>query len=52
MNNYDFVPKLDIEGNKLETIEELKMFGLVLSNNPSWKQNTDAMVKKHSRGCG
>ena len=47
--NYDFVTEIEIEGNKLETMEELKMLRLILSNDLSWKQSTDAMVKKAYR---
>ena len=35
--NYDFVPEVEIEGNKLETMEELKMLRLILSNDLSQK---------------
>ena len=44
--NHDFLPELDIEGNSLETREEMKLLGLVVSNDLKWKSNTDEMVTK------
>ena len=44
--NFDFVPELEIEGNKLETQEEIKILGLIVRNDLSWRSNTDTMCKK------
>ena len=44
--NYDFIPELEIDGRELDTMEEMKMLGLVLSNDLSWRPNTDNMVMK------
>ena len=44
--NYDFVPELEIDGKELDTMDEMKMLGLVLSNDLSWRPNTDNMIMK------
>ena len=45
-HNYDFIPQLQIQGIDIETMEELKLLGLVLTNYLKWHANTEAMVKK------
>ena len=44
--NFDFVPNLEVEGIKLDTVEEMKLLGLVVTNNLKWRSNTNAMLKK------
>ena len=43
---YDFVPNLEVNGTNLETKEEMKLLGLKIRNDLSWKSNTDSMVKR------
>ena len=43
---YDFVPNLEVNGTSLETKEEMKLLGLRIRNDLSWKSNTDSMVKR------
>ena len=43
---YDFVPELQVEGNSIETMEEMKLLGLTLSDDLKWRANTDVMVGK------
>ena len=38
--NYDFVTSFEVEGKDIETKEEMKLIGLVLRNDLSWKSNT------------
>ena len=45
-HNYDFIPELEVEGIRMDTMEDMKMLGLVVSNDLSWKSNTDTMVIK------
>ena len=45
-NVYDFIPEVEVKGHDLETLEEMKMLGLILRNDLSWRSNTDAMVIK------
>ena len=45
-NNYDFKPDLEINEQQLETMNELKILGLTLRNDLSWRENTNIMVKK------
>ena len=44
--NYDFVPSFEVEGRAIETKEEMRLLGLVLRNDLSWKSNTEQMTKK------
>ena len=44
--NLDFVPDFKIEGKQLDTMEEMKILGLILRNDLSWKSNTKNMNKK------
>ena len=44
--NYDFVPSFEVEGRDIETKEEMRLLGLVLRNDLSWKSNTEQMTKK------
>ena len=41
-----FQPKVEIGGKVLETVNEMKILGFTLSNNLSWKKNTQLMVAK------
>ena len=44
--NYDFVPELEIEGKVQDTVEEMKLLGLVVRNDLKWKSNTNEIVSK------
>ena len=44
--NYDFVPDLKIDDIELETLDEMKLLGLTITNDLSWKANTENMTKK------
>ena len=44
--NYDFVPNLTVEGVDIETLEEMKLLGLTLRNDLSWKSNTEKMISR------
>ena len=43
---FDFMPKFELEENNLDTQEEMKILGLVLSNDLSWKANTSNLTQK------
>ena len=43
--SFDFVPLYKIQDKELETVEEMKLLGLILRNDLSWKSNTENMVK-------
>ena len=47
--NYDFVPLLEVDNTELETKEEMKLLGLVIRNDLSWKSNTASMVERAYR---
>ena len=44
--NFDFIPEFELEGRELETMEEIKLLGLIISNDLTWKSNTDNMIHK------
>ena len=35
-----------MDGNEIETVDQMKLLGLILTNDLKWKQNTDFMTKK------
>ena len=43
--NVDFDPCLEIEGQHVDTVEEMRLLGLIFSNDLKWRANTDAMTK-------
>ena len=43
---FDFIPDYEINGKKLETLEEMKILGLTLQNDLKWRSNTKNMIKK------
>ena len=43
---YDFIPELEIEGKSIETVEEMKILGITISNDLKWKANTTEMTKR------
>ena len=42
----DFQPSYTIEGNEIETVEETKLLGLVLTSDLKFDKNTEYIVKK------
>ena len=44
--NYDFIPEYESEGYKIETVEEMKILGLVVRNDLKWRSNTEGMIRK------
>ena len=45
-NNYDFVPDLTLEGVNLETFDEMRLLGLIVRSDLSWKSNTEQMISR------
>ena len=45
-HSFDFIPELEIEGKSLETIEQMKILGVIVRNDLKWKSNTEEMVRK------
>jgi hypothetical protein len=44
--SFDFIPEFELEGKNLDTQEEMKILGLIVSNDLKWRSNTDSMTKK------
>ena len=44
--NWDFMPLLELEGNELELVEEMKILGIVVSSDMKWAANTEYIVQK------
>ena len=44
--SYDFIPELEVGGNTIETVEEMRLLGLTVTNDLKWLSNTEEMVKK------
>ena len=42
----DFMPKMKLEGNDIELVEEMKILGVVLSSDMKFKKNTQYMIKR------
>ena len=42
----DFLPKVWLDGILLEVLEQLWLFGFVISDDLSWKKNTDSLVSR------
>ena len=47
--NYKFSTRLNIEGEVLETVEDTKLLGTIVSNYLKWEKNTDNIVKKANK---
>ena len=43
---YDFVPKISVEKEALDTVEELKLLGVVLRSDLKWSSNTESITTK------
>ena len=47
-----FKPKLEVEGNPLEVVEETRLLGLTIRSDMRWNTNTNNMVKKQAKDYG
>ena len=45
----DFMPELELDGNELKVVEEIRLLGLVISSDMKWVSNTNNMVKKANK---
>ena len=44
--SFDFVPDKKLDNKSLDTVESMKLLGLVVSNDLTWKSNTEYLTKK------
>ena len=42
----DFMPEFQLGSNQLEVVDEVKLLGVTLRSDMSWKSNTETMVLK------
>ena len=47
--NFDFVPSLTVDNDSIETTDEMKLLGITIKNDLSWKANTNNMIKRAFR---
>ena len=47
--NYQFSTRLELEGEVLETVDNAKLLGTIISNDLSWNKNTETIVKKANK---
>ena len=43
---YQFSPRLEIDGEKIEVIDSTKLLGTIITNDLRWEQNTSHLVRK------
>ena len=48
-SSIDFMPELELDGNELKVVEEIRLLGLVISSDMKWVSNTNNMVKKANK---
>ena len=48
-SSIDFMPEMELDGNELEVVEEIRLLGLVISSDMKWASNTNNMVKKANK---
>ena len=44
--DYDYEAGLEVAGKEIETVDQMNLVGLILTNDLKWKQNADFMTKK------
>ena len=42
----DFLPEMEMNGTRLDLVEEAKLLGVIISSNLSWSSNTDYIVER------
>ena len=43
---YDFIPNIKLEETQVETVDEIKLLGVVLSSDLKWASNTNSITKR------
>ena len=46
MNYKAFEPRIEMEGLKLEVVAQMKLLGVIITNDLKWDENTDFITKK------
>ena len=44
--NFQFSTRMNINGQKIDTIEKTKFLGTIITNNLKWDENTREVIKK------
>ena len=42
----DFYPNIRLNGDRLEVTPQMRLVGLILSDDLTWKANTDSLIKR------
>ena len=50
-DKFDFEPNYENEDKEIETVEEMKLLGLKVTNDLKWKANSENMTKKAYATC-
>ena len=45
-DNYKFTTRLALDENNLEIVKQVKLLGVIITDNLKWKENTEYLVKK------
>ena len=48
----DFSPTININRTELEVVDEMKLLGVMITNDVKWFKNTEYITKKVLPGCG
>ena len=48
--NYQFATKMPVNSNIIETVDEIKLLGTVITNDLKWEKNTSYLTKKSWKG--
>ena len=45
-NSIDFMPHIELEGQEIELVEEMKLLGVIIQSDLKWSANTEYIVSK------
>ena len=44
-NDHQFTTKINLKGENIETVDETKLLGTIITSDLKWRRNTEAIVK-------
>ena len=45
-DNYQFSTRLHLKGEEIEIVDKMKVLGTIVTNQLSWNENCDLLIKK------